>query len=228
MVKKIMILIAILSVAVFQIDSQESLTILPDGNVGIGTINPSEKLEVTGNIKANGRIFDRTGFVMPVGSIQAYGGTSDPAGWLICDGREVSRQDYADLFAVIGTSFGAGDGSTTFNIPDLRGQFLRGVDSPGTQRGAANVDPDGSIRTVGSSQSDAFQNHVHNMTKLRGLSGTKGNNVYPTVGIGSGWKDATEGLNYWRSPSEWQGNGTPRTASETRPVNICVNFMIKY
>ena len=82
--------------------------------------------------------------------------------------------------------------------------------------------------SVGSSQSDAFQNHVHNMTKLRGLSGTKGNNGYPTVGIGSGWKDATEGLNYWRNPSEWQGNGTPRTANETRPTNVCVNFMIKY
>ena len=228
MVKKIIILLTIFCTAVLQINSEESLTILPDGNVGIGTTNPSEKLEVTGNIKANGRIFDKTGYVMPVGSIQAYGGTSDPAGWLICDGREVSRQDYADLFAVIGTSFGSGNGSTTFNIPDLRGQFLRGVDNPGTEGGAANVDPDGATRVVGSSQDDAFQNHVHNMTKLRGLSGTRGNNVYPTVGIGSGWKDATDGLNYWQNPSEWQGNGTPRTSSETRPVNICVNFMIKY
>lgn len=125
------------------------------------------------------------------------------------------------------TSFGSGNGSTTFNIPDLRGQFLRGIDNPGTERGAADVDPDGSIRTVGSSQDDAFQNHVHNMTKLRGLMGTSGNNNYPTVGIGSGWKDCTEGLNYWQNPSEWQGNGTPRTSSETRPVNICLNFMIK-
>ena len=65
----------------------------------------------------------------PVGTIQAYGGASSaiPQGWLYCNGAAVSRTTYAELFAVIGTSFGTGDGSTTFNIPDLRGEFLRGA-----------------------------------------------------------------------------------------------------
>lgn len=63
----------------------------------------------------------------PIGTIQAYGGTTAPTGWLLCQGQAVSRTTYADLFAVIGTSFGEGDGTTTFNIPDLRGEFLRGA-----------------------------------------------------------------------------------------------------
>jgi len=60
------------------------------------------------------------------GFMQEWGGTADPEGWMVCDGRELSRGQYSDLFTSIGTNYGAGDGSTTFNIPDLRGNFARG------------------------------------------------------------------------------------------------------
>lgn len=62
-----------------------------------------------------------------VGAIVAYAGSDEPQGWFKCDGRAVSRTDYAELFATIGTTFGSGDGSTTFNIPDLRGRVATGV-----------------------------------------------------------------------------------------------------
>ena len=68
-------------------------------------------------------IFD----TFPVGTILPYPSEEAPSGWLICDGREVSRTKYARLFAVIGTRFGAGDGSTTFNLPDLRGRTCVGL-----------------------------------------------------------------------------------------------------
>jgi microcystin-dependent protein len=58
----------------------------------------------------------------PVGSILMYGGSSAPDGWLLCDGNDVSRNTYSELFAAIGETFGIGDGSTTFNLPDLRGR----------------------------------------------------------------------------------------------------------
>jgi len=58
----------------------------------------------------------------PVGSISLFAGTTAPSGWLICDGSAVSRTTYANLFSVIGTTYGTGDGSTTFNIPDLQGR----------------------------------------------------------------------------------------------------------
>lgn len=59
----------------------------------------------------------------PAGSMLAFGGSSAPTGWLICDGSAVSRTTYSDLFAVCGTTYGAGNGTTTFNLPDLRSRF---------------------------------------------------------------------------------------------------------
>ena len=71
----------------------------------------------------------------PVGTISAFGGSTAPDGWLLCQGQALSRTEYASLFSVIGTSFGSGDGSTTFNIPDLRGKFAEGLPASGRTLG---------------------------------------------------------------------------------------------
>lgn len=68
----------------------------------------------------------------PVGAIEIFAGSTAPSGWLICDGSAVSRTTYANLFDVIGTTYGNGDGSTTFNIPDLKGKVIVGLDSSDT------------------------------------------------------------------------------------------------
>jgi len=68
---------------------------------------------------------------IPTGTTLPYGGDSAPAGWLLCDGSAVSRTTYASLFAILGTKFGAGDGSTTFNLPDMRGRVALGKDNMG-------------------------------------------------------------------------------------------------
>ena len=68
----------------------------------------------------------------PVGSISLFAGKTAPNGWLICDGSAVSRTTYANLFSVIGTTYGTGDGSTTFNIPNLKGKVPVGYDSSDT------------------------------------------------------------------------------------------------
>lgn len=82
----------------------------------------------------------------PSGMISPYGGTAAPSGWLLCDGSAVSRTTYARLFAVLSTTYGAGDGSTTFNLPDLRQRFPIGkaVSGTGSTLGEAsgNVDHD--------------------------------------------------------------------------------------
>lgn len=65
---------------------------------------------------------------MPTGTLQPWTGSSVPSGWLICNGAAVSRSTYSDLFSVISTRFGSGDGSTTFNLPDLQGYQLVGAD----------------------------------------------------------------------------------------------------
>lgn len=68
---------------------------------------------------------------LPKGMITPYAGASAPSGWLLCDGSAVSRTTYADLFAVVGTTYGSGDGSTTFNLPDLRSKFVAGKGAAG-------------------------------------------------------------------------------------------------
>src|SRR3990167_8065526 len=73
--------------------------------------------------------------VMLTGAILQYGAAYPPSGWLLCDGSAVSRTTYAALFAVIGTTYGAGNGSTTFNVPDLRGRIAVGSGT-GTAYGA--------------------------------------------------------------------------------------------
>lgn len=71
----------------------------------------------------------QAGDTLPVGSVVSYSGETAPANWLICDGSAVSRTTYADLFSVIGTTYGSGDGSTTFNLPNLKGKVITGLDS---------------------------------------------------------------------------------------------------
>lgn len=74
--------------------------------------------------------------MIPVGVVQAFAGATTPQGWLLCDGSAISRTDYADLFAVIGTTYGSGDGSTTFNLPNLDDKFIEGSATSGTVKNA--------------------------------------------------------------------------------------------
>lgn len=87
--------------------------------------------------------------VQPPGMVAHFANFTAPEGWLICNGQAVSRTLYSDLFAAIGVVYGSGDGNTTFNLPDLRGEFIRGLDS------GRGVD---SGRAVGTSQGDAMRN----------------------------------------------------------------------
>lgn len=123
-----------------------------------------------------------------------------PGGHLECDGSAISRTTYAGLFADIGTLYGVGDGSTTFEIPDLRGEFIRGWDN------GKGTDP---ARAIASNQADAFESHGH-------LWGT---NTAVTVTAGAGGPGIGNG-------DTWNTSATGGT--ETRPVNVAMMFCIKY
>jgi microcystin-dependent protein len=88
-------------------------------------------LGVPGDLQVNGTVNQAGNPLVPVGSLMHFAGGLAPAGWLICGGQAVSRTTYAKLFAIIGTSYGIGDGSTTFNLPDLRGRVMAGFDDMG-------------------------------------------------------------------------------------------------
>lgn len=97
----------------------------------------SSGLAVTGGVSATGDIsatgsVKQAGFaLLPVGLVLPYAGSSAPSGYLLCYGQAVSRTTYASLFAAIGSTYGSGDGSTTFNLPDLRGRVVAGLDNMG-------------------------------------------------------------------------------------------------
>jgi len=170
---------------------------------------------------------------VPVGTVTAFAGPSLPeeCGWLECDGSRISRQKYESLFKAIGTCHGSGDGVKTFNLPDYRGRFLRGVDAPASsKRAGAQRDPDASTRTemnkggntgasVGSVQTDAFQGHSHatNAITLSGVSRIANGAFHGSV------RPALNG-----APVSEGANEEPRTSVETRAKNAYVNYIIRY
>lgn len=135
----------------------------------------------------------------PSGTVVALAGEAVPYGWLECHGAAVSRQTYATLFAVIGTHYGAGDGRTTFNLPDLRGEFIRGWDA-GRGRDAGRV--------LGSWQADEFRSHTHGI-------GVKRQN------------DVDRGSNSSIVSIDTEGTTDPAGGVETRPMNVAMKYIIK-
>ena len=100
--------------------------------------------------------------MVPSGAVLYFAGRTAPAGWLKANGAAVSRTAYAALFAAIGTTYGAGDGRSTFNLPDLRGEFIRGWDD------GRGVDAG---RVFGSAQAHALQSHQHGLAVAADAAG---------------------------------------------------------
>ena len=170
---------------------------------GAGTVLTSDGTDIS---------WAAAGGVVPAGAIIYHAANSAPTGFLKANGATVSRSTYADLFSAIGTTFGAGDGSTTFLVPDLRGEFMRGWDD------SRGID---SSRVFGSTQADQMEQHNHITSN------------YPLhQGYGAG-----TGAVVVRSPADVQfgnlstilGNkGGTSNSSENRPRNIALLACIKY
>lgn len=136
---------------------QASLTVAGIVQLNSATNSAAENLAATP--KAVKAAYDLATQAAHSGMIAYFAKNSAPAGWLKCNGAAVSRTTYASLFAAIGTTFGAGDGSTTFNLPDLRGEFLRGWDD------GRGVDAG---RAFGTQQADELKAHKHTLTNEYG------------------------------------------------------------
>ena len=155
----------------------------------------------------------------PTGSVYTFAGSTVPTGWLKCNGALLSRTTYASLFAVIGTTYGAGDGSTTFALPDLRGEFVRGADD------GRGVDAG---RTLGSAQA---------ATRVF-------RDWWSDNGVGKdalGWNGSAVVCDYDGSIERvidafgptWNGTKYPDTwirvdGVRARPRNVAMHYIIKY
>lgn len=170
-------------------------------------------------------------FLVPTGTVLSFSGDVAPPGFLMCDNQEVSRVDYAALFAVVGSRFGQGDATTTFNVPDLRGRFIRmpdggsGRDPDVATREAMNPGATGVGGQVGSVQEDALQGHWHEAYD-NGNSG-KGNSYETAAFGGSGVNNAPLANDIVRQAITDSAHGTLRVSDETRSKNAYLNMIIK-
>ncbi len=167
--------------------------------------------------------------LVPPGTIIAFAGPVQnvPAGWIYCDGHAVFRSDFPNLFNAIGTSWGVGNfNGDAFNLPDLRGEFLRGID------GGTGRDPDRDSRVaefvggntgnnVATYEGDQFRSHSHGIVSLNG-GGVLGSFVpgsdHP------GWTDG----GFWGQTDILNLSIQPAGGGETRPQNAAVIWIIKY
>ena len=124
---------------------------------------------------------------VPIGAVFPYVGTTAPTGYLLCQGQAVSRTTYSKLFALTGTAFGAGDGSTTFNVPDLRGRFPIGVAAAGT--GSTRGGTGGNIdhTHTGPSHTHTLGSHTH---AISGTTGTVSANHTHAFNVNTGTMSA--------------------------------------
>lgn len=168
------------------------------------------------------------GVSIPAGVILPYGGSEDPAGWLRCDGRAVSRSEYSRLFAVIGTTFGAGDGSTTFNLPNSANRTLvgSGSRSVGTEFGNATAKPTISV-SVSAHTLSISQMPSHNHTQRSAWhapsgSGTGARTIDEAPNVNAG-----QTLNQGGGGSHAHGASASSSTIDLHQPSLVVNYIIK-
>lgn len=170
--------------------------------------------------------------LVPAGAITQFAGVSAPAGWLLCNGQAISRTTYADLFAVIGTTYGTGDGSTTFNLPDLRDKFPIGKNA-----GALGSTGGSSTKTLTTANLPA---HTHGNKSITGdvgqvictdlhytssrLSFTAMDNVPYANSVN---EDARRRVIHMDASHEHDSVGEGQ-AFDSMPPYITLNYIIKY
>jgi microcystin-dependent protein len=151
------------------------------------------------------------------GMIVGFGNSTAPTGWLACDGSAVSRTTYAKLFTAISTTWGVGDGSTTFNLPDLRETALVGIGTRGSGVTAHDT------YTIGQFKDDQMQGHLHSLNTIYATQGSPGGNSIPGSSTTHDQELPSSG------PMISDGiNGTPRIGTTTHGKQAGVLYCIKY
>lgn len=166
---------------------------------------------------------------VPTGTVLAYAANLEPNGFFVCDGRAVSRTTYSQLFSVVGTTYGAGDGSTTFNIPDFRAKFLRGYGPSGAE-GLDNLneaDNGGYSGGFGVEQKEQLPN-ISGRLSFHASNYASGD-AFTTSSGGSG-PDCNAADSPALQANFNASNASPvyKAGAHNAPANYAVNFIIKY
>lgn len=200
--------------------------------VDLATVTNIQTADIANGAVTNAKLGNDI-VLVPAGAVMPFAMNSAPTGWLAANGSAVSRTTYATLFAAIGTTHGAGDGSTTFNLPDLRGYFIRGTgtNSDGTASG-----------TFAAKQAAAMLNHTHSFSGTTGDDSPDHYHDIPILQQAAGGGGAafvnylpnavtrTNGANTRHTHTFSGTTGNPSTGggTETRPANIALLYCIKF
>ena len=168
-----------------------------------------------------------TGIVaLPAGMIAPFAMTTPPTGWLECNGAAISRSTYATLFAAIGTVHGAGDGSSTFNLPDLRASFIRGFDN---SRGVDSGRSFGSFQDQGLPAMKGRVQDSHGQAAINSAQEGSFTNVFTNGGGQSSYRSAlqTSNTSYKYVLFDSTNVIPDASAGGLRPKNLALMYMIK-
>lgn len=198
--------------------------IAPIGNFNMGGqkitnlntgINDNDAVNVG---QMNNAIATASDSLHSIGDIKASVRGKNHGNWFLCNGQAVSRETYSELYAIIGTNFGAGDGVTTFNLPDYRGKFLRGL-------GGA------SAANIYATQNEGLPNITGGVTGDQSWTSGIAQNAYGAVQISRGMGNGADG-GYGERPLGFtfdasRSNGIYGASSHVTPINQAVNYFIK-
>ena len=156
--------------------------------------------------------------MIPVGVVQAFAGATTPDGWLLCDGSAISRTDYANLYSVIGDTYGAGDGTSTFNLPDLIDKFVQGNAVAGTKHNAGLPNITGDVTIVSWRESQGHNGALDFTVGQQGSNGIADGVLYSPQGFGS--------VNIAFNASS--SNAIYGASATVQPPSVTMRYIIKY
>lgn len=171
-----------------------------------------------------------TALTPPIGTITMFGGSTAPTKWVLCDGRAISRTDYAKLFQIIGTTYGSGDGSTTFNVPDMRDRFAVGAGD------SYNLNDKGGANSVTLSTGE-IPAHTHGNKSLTGIVACQSysnstpsgivSTSYKNINLASPGSGSNMGTHNQKIDASHEHNSVGGGgAHENRPPYIGINYII--
>jgi len=188
---------------------------LANGTSSSDAVTKSQAESLTQSLEVS--LIEAINALQPIGDIKASLKTANHGNWLLCNGQAVSRTTYADLFELIGTNFGSGDGVTTFNVPDYRGKFLRGLG--------------------GNSAADVYTTQAEGLPNIEGEFSCAGMSIggqgYSAAGAFTSASNAYAGSDGYGSNSTGIGfnasksNAIYGASDHVTPVNQAVNWFIK-
>ena len=204
-------------------DSKLSHTGVSAGTYGSATAIPAVTVNAQGRVTSVSTNNVSIPSGIPSGMVAPFAQTSVPSGWLACNGAAVSRSTYSDLFSAIGTVYGAGDGSSTFNVPELRGEFIRGLDN---SRGIDSGRNNGSFQDHGIPAMIGRFADSHGNCRMYAVA--TGSYTNPFTGVGSSsWRSSIEYVPGNSATIQFDSTRIIPDATHVRPRNVAMTYMIK-